>query len=460
MRRSTRPLVTDTQPSPRYRPSRYAYDGSWAGCHSTAMGGHERRHRPTVFCGTPLSSAPPDRTSLGEQQLAHSLTIRTSLRLTNVCSHGDRTDSPRTPRYKRGTQDSNLATAGFGDRVLKPIDTSAPCGCGLYRDRRRLDRAGAAIPSRDGHARRLCAGAAPARHPPPRPGPPDRLHPRRLYRLLRARAGPATARPRRRRRDHRRRRRGPDRARRGAGRRARRASCGPLSLRAAVRDAPRARPRRQAPGRHADPDRGGIRSWAVGVDLPARSRRQRDRAVRRPAARAVAALAHPRRAGGGLHDRAGHRRPHARGRRRGAARARGRGHRRGSPAPARRRPRAGAGLLRRRARLRGHGEPRRRDPPRGGRLSPPPRRQRLARARRQAAARRNRRPARVDRAAGLARRGRRGARARGRRGPHAPAPTRAASSCATRGRPRSPSGSVEPPQADADAGDEHAGGGT
>ena len=112
------------------------------------------------------------------------------------------------------------------------------------------------------HRRRLRAGCRPARHAAPGPGPPDGLDARRLDRLLRAGARPATARPRRRGRDDGGGRRGPRRARRGAGRGARRPPRGPVPLRAAVRGPPRPRAGGQAAGRHADADRGRSRTTA------------------------------------------------------------------------------------------------------------------------------------------------------------------------------------------------------
>ena len=186
-------------------------------------------------------------------------------------------------------------------------------------------------------------------------------------------------------------------------------------------------------------DRGRCGSRRLGGDLPARPRRQRDRALRRPAARAVAAAARGRRARRDLHDRARPEGPHADDRRRGRPAAGGRRRRHGPPAPARRRRRAGPGVLPRRARLRGHGQPRQRGVRLGRRLPPPPRLQRLARQGRQAAAAAHRRPARVDGRAGRAR-SRSPRCARASRPPASRSrTTRAAFSCATRGRPRSPS---------------------
>ena len=79
------------------------------------------------------------------------------------------------------------------------------------------------------------------------------------------------------------------RAARGAGRPARRPPRRPLPLRAAVPVARGARPR--GPAARGDPhaDRRRVRPRRVGGDLPARPGRQRDRALRRPPARRVAA---------------------------------------------------------------------------------------------------------------------------------------------------------------------------
>ena len=189
---------------------------------------------------------------------------------------------------------------------------------------------------------------------------------------------------------------------------------GPVPLRAAVPDAPGARARGQAPRQHAHADRGRLRPRRLGGDLPARPRRQRDRALRRPAARAVAAAAHGGRARRDLHDRARHERTSC-------ARSRARS----------REPQADAGVVMGHVHLhvgdveRGLAfyrdvlgfevmvQPRQRGVRLGRRLPPPPRLQRLARPRRQAAAAAHRRPARVDGAAPRrADRGRRGARAR------------------------------------------------
>ena len=107
IRSNTRPRFTDRHPSPRYMPNRYAYDGSWAGTHATSIAGHERRHRPTVFCGTLVVSA----TSRSEQpraRRARTAARSCSLRATNTCSHPTRTEPDLHRSIKRGTQDSNL----------------------------------------------------------------------------------------------------------------------------------------------------------------------------------------------------------------------------------------------------------------------------------------------------------------------------------------------------------------
>ena len=222
------------------------------------------------------------------------------------------------------------------------------------------------------------------------------------------------------------------------GRRARRAPRRPLPLRAAARLARGARARGRAPRRDAHPHRGRLGPRRLRGDLPARPRRQRHRAVRRPPARRsgpppaqpgervgiytialdIPALlktveGEPSRALAGPGLRTGHLHLHV-------------GERRPRP-----------GVLPRRARLRGHGEPRLRRVPLGRRLPPPPRLQRLARPRRQAQAARHGGPAPLDRRARERRRGRCGARPRAGRRAARRGARAAASSCATRGRSRS-----------------------
>ena len=196
--------------------------------------------------------------------------------------------------------------------------------------------------------------------------------------------GPPAAPPRGSRRRVRRRRGRPRRAARGAGRAPRRPPRRPLPLRAALSRARGARARSPAPRGHAHADLRRLRPRRLGGDLPARPRRQRDRALRRPPARGVAAAV----AAGervGMFTRAldvegllatisaaSRRRPP------------GRGAAHGPRPPACRRPRRRARVLRGRARLRADGHVSRRALPRRRRLSPPPRAQHLARRGRRA----------------------------------------------------------------------------
>ena len=174
------------------------------------------------------------------------------------------------------------------------------------------------------HARRRCHA--------------DRARARPLDRLLRVGARAADASPRRRQRGVGRRRRGPGhpvpQPRRPPGRPSR----GPLPLRLAVRVARGARACAGTPGRDADAAHRRIRPRGQRGALPARSRRQRDRALRRSPARPVAAARDAGRARRHVHDRARPRQPADAARRPAAARPGGRGADDGPRPPARRRP--------------------------------------------------------------------------------------------------------------------------
>ena len=107
IRSNTRPRFTDRHPSPRYVPNKYAYEGAWAGTHSTSIAGQERRHRPTVFWGTFVVSA-TSRSEAPRARNARTAARSCSLRATNTCLHQARTEPDRRRPTKRGTQDSNL----------------------------------------------------------------------------------------------------------------------------------------------------------------------------------------------------------------------------------------------------------------------------------------------------------------------------------------------------------------